>query len=161
MSEKPFTHTRRTVLAASAAAGAAGLLSAGPTTAAEQASELIIVVGAEYCIDYANEAFCRASGYTHEELDALPPNAMVAVESRAEIPGLNERLKAREVVRFNVVLARKNGTTFHAACAAAPIVDVAGRVTHFVAVIRDITEELQLREQLVRGERLSALGEFV
>jgi two-component system NtrC family sensor kinase len=30
-----------------------------------------------------------------------------------------------------------------------------------VAVIRDLTEELRLREQLVRGERLSALGEFV
>ena len=29
------------------------------------------------------------------------------------------------------------------------------------AVIRDLTEELRLREQLVRGERLSALGEFV
>ena len=72
---------------------------------------------------------------------------------------MNERLKARQVVRVDVVLARKNGTTFHAACAAAPIVDAAGRVTHFVAVIRDITEELQLREQLVRGERLSALGE--
>src|SRR4030095_4171520 len=45
--------------------------------------------------------------------------------------------------------------------ATAPIVDDAGRVTHFVSVIRDVTEELRLREQLVRGERLSALGEFV
>ena len=34
---------------------------------------------------------------------------------------------------------------------AAPIVDAAGHVTHFVAVIRDLTEELQLREQLVRS----------
>ena len=74
---------------------------------------------------------------------------------------MNERLKSLQVVRISVVLARKDGSTFHAACAAAPIVDAAGRVTHFVAVIRDITEELRLREQLVRGERLSALGEFV
>jgi PAS domain S-box-containing protein len=130
-------------------------------TAAEQASELIIIVGPDDHIDYANEAFCRATGYSHEELGSLPPRALVAAESRADIPGVNDRLKARQVVRVAVVLARKDGSTFHAACAAAPIVDAGGRVTHFVGVIRDITDELRLREQLVRAERLSALGEFV
>jgi two-component system NtrC family sensor kinase len=40
-------------------------------------------------------------------------------------------------------------------------VNASGRVSHFVAVIRDTTEEVRLREQLVRGERLSAIGEFV
>jgi PAS domain S-box-containing protein len=130
-------------------------------TAAEQAGELIIVVGRDYHIEYANEAFCRASGYSHEDLDSLPPIALIAEQSRADIPGMNERLKSLQVVRTSVVLARKDGSTFHVACAAAPIVDAAGRVTHFVAVIRDITDELRLREQLVRAERLSALGEFV
>ena len=36
-----------------------------------------------------------------------------------------------------------------------------GRVTHFVGVERDITEELKLRDQLVHSERLSAVGELV
>ena len=36
-----------------------------------------------------------------------------------------------------------------------------GRVTHFVGVERDITEELRLRDQLVHSERLSAIGELV
>jgi len=130
-------------------------------TAAEQAGELIIVVGRDYRIEYANDAFCRASGYTHEELDSLTPATLVAEQSRGDIPAVNEALKARQVVRISIMLARKDGTTFQAACAAAPIVDDAGEVTHFVAVIRDLTEELRLREQLVRGERLSALGEFV
>ena len=130
-------------------------------TAAEQAGELIIIVGPDNRIEYANEAFCRASGYSHEELDSLSPGALVAQESRGDVPLMAQRLRAREVVRISVVLARKDGSTFHSACAAAPILDAAGRVTHFVAVIRDITEELRLREQLVRAERLSALGEFV
>ena len=56
-------------------------------TAAEQAGELIIIVGRDYRIEYANEAFCRASGYSHEELDSLPPIALVAEASRADIPG--------------------------------------------------------------------------
>jgi two-component system NtrC family sensor kinase len=60
-----------------------------------------------------------------------------------------------------VIMARKDGTQFQAACVAAPIVASGNNIAHFVTVIRDITEELRLREQLVRGERLSALGEFV
>ena len=130
-------------------------------TACEQAGELIIIVGRDSHIEYANDAFCRAVGYTHEELDSLPPSALVAPESVASIPLVNQSLTARQVTRVTASLARKDGGTIQAACVASPIVDGAGRVTHFVAVIRDITEDLRLREQLVRGERLSALGEFV
>jgi PAS domain S-box-containing protein len=130
-------------------------------TACAQAGELIIIVGRNGQIEYANDAFCRAAGYTHEELDSLPPSALVAPESVASIPLFNQSLKAKQVTRLNASLARKDGETFQAACVAAPIVDGAGRVTHFVAVIRDVTDELRLREQLVRAERLSALGEFV
>ena len=130
-------------------------------TACEQAGELIIIVGRDGHIDYANEAFRRAIGYTHEELDTIAPSALVATESADSIPLFNQSLKARKVTRVNATLARRDGGTFQAACVAAPIVDGSGRVTHFVAVIRDTTDELRLREQLVRGERLSALGEFV
>jgi PAS domain S-box-containing protein len=131
------------------------------TTACEQAGELIIIIGRDSRIEYANDAFCRATGYTHEELELLAPSALVAAESSASIPLFNQSLKARQVTRVAASLARKDGGTFQAACVAAPIVDSTGRVTHFVAVIRDTTEDLRLREQLVRGERLSALGEFV
>ena len=130
-------------------------------TACEQAGELIVIVGRRSRIEYANDAFCRASGYTHEELDSIPPAALVAPESTASIPPFNRSLKAKQVTRVNATLLRKDGATFQAACVAAPIGDDAGRVSHFIVVIRDITEDLRLREQLVRGERLSALGEFV
>jgi PAS domain S-box-containing protein len=130
-------------------------------TACEQAGELIIIIGRDSHIEYANDAFCRATGYTHEELESIAPDALVAEESASSIPLFNQSLKARKVTRMTVTLARKDAGMFQAACVAAPIVDAAGHVTHFVAVIRDTTEELRLREQLVRGERLSALGEFV
>jgi PAS domain S-box-containing protein len=130
-------------------------------TACEQAGDLVIIVGHDSHVEYANDAFCRATGYTREELDSIAPSALVAAESAASIPIFNQSLKARQVTRLTASLARKDGGVFQAACVAAPIVDGGGRVTHFVAVIRDTTEELRLREQLVRSERLSALGEFV
>ncbi|MGH9140478.1 MAG: PAS domain S-box protein, partial [Vicinamibacterales bacterium] len=130
-------------------------------TACEQAGDLVIIVGRDSRVEYANDAFCRTTGYSHEELDSIAPTALVAPESAASIPIFNESLKMKKVTRLTAALVRKDGDTFQAACVAAPIEDASGRVTHFVAVIRDTTEELRLREQLVRGERLSALGEFV
>jgi PAS domain S-box-containing protein len=132
-------------------------------TACEQAGELIAIVRCERENEmvYANDAFCRATGYTYDELLAVAPETLVSEESAGAIPGFNESIRARHVTRVSVTIARKDRSTFAAACAAAPIVDPSGRVTHFVAVIRDITDELRLREQLVRSERLAAIGEFL
>lgn len=144
-----------------AAAEQAGQIVRLLATACEQAGELIVVVERTGRIDYANDAFCRATRYTAGELTALPPTALVAPESASAIPAFNESIRARKVVRITMAIARKDGSAFQAACVAAPIVAASGRVTHFVTVIRDITDELRLREQLVRGERLSAIGGFV
>jgi two-component system NtrC family sensor kinase len=57
-------------------------------------------------------------------------------------------------------MKRKDGGTFQAAWSAASIVDGSGRM-HVVAVIRDQTEEVRMREHLVRGERQAAIGELV
>ena len=130
-------------------------------TACEQAGDLIVIVRRESVIEYANNAFCRATGYSREELESIDPQALIAPESAAAVAIFNKSLKAKQVSRSTAALMRKDGSVFQTAFAAAPIVDAGGRVTHFVGVIREITEELRLREQLVRGERLSALGEFV
>jgi PAS domain S-box-containing protein len=130
-------------------------------TACEQAGELIIIVTRDSHIEYANDTLCRALGYSLGELQSMPPTALVAPESAAAVVQLNESMRAKQVTRVTGTLLRNDGSTFQAACAAAPILDAAGRLTHFVAVIRDITEEVRLREQVVRGERLSAIGEFV
>ena len=130
-------------------------------TACQQAGELIVIVTRDSGIEYANDAFCRALGYSLAELQSMAPTALVAPESTAAVVALNESMRARQVTRVTGTLLRNDGSTFQAACAAAPILDAAGRLTHVVAVIRDLTEDLQLRVQLVRGERLSAIGEFV
>jgi len=130
-------------------------------TACEQAGDLVIIVGRDSRVEYANEAFCRSTGYSLEELESIQPATLVAAESAESIPIFNQSLKTGKVTRLTATLSRKDGGVFQSACVAAPIVGPSGRVTHFVAVIRDTTEELRLREQLVRGERLSAIGEFV
>jgi two-component system NtrC family sensor kinase len=129
-------------------------------TACEQAGELIVIVAGNR-ITYANDAFCRAVGYSREELERVAPMQLVAQESQAAIPALCDRLREKQAVRSTTVMLRRDGTTFHADWAASPILDDAGRITHVVGVVRDLTEDHQLRDQVVRSERLSAIGELV
>jgi PAS domain S-box-containing protein len=129
-------------------------------TACEQTAELIVIVRPD-AIEYANDAFCRATGYVREELERLRPRRLVAPGSFPAVQGVLQTLERGEIARFTLTIARKDGTTFEAACAAAPIIGADGRVTRFVGVIHDLTEDLRLREQMVRSERLSAVGELV
>ena len=130
-------------------------------TACEHAGDLILITQGKR-IEYANDAFCRAIGYTREELQSLTPAQLVAPESYADLPALGERLRAKKhVVRATTWIARKDGTTFQAAWSAAPMLDGSGRIAYIVGVLRDMTDDLRVREQLVRGERLSAIGELV
>jgi PAS domain S-box-containing protein len=129
-------------------------------TACEQAGELIAILRKNR-IQYANDAFCQATGYSRNELLSLTPMTLVAPESKDHIPPLRDEIRKRHVVRATTVMARKDGSTFQVAWSAAPIVDGAGRVTDIVSVIRDVTEDVRLREQLVRSERMSAIGELV
>ena len=129
-------------------------------TACEHAAELILIIQGSR-IAYANDAFCRAVGYPRDELCALQPEQFVAAESRDEIARLREQLRARQVVRAMTRMSRRDGSTFQASWSAATIVDAHGHIRFVVGVIRDLTEDLHLREQLVRSERLSAIGELV
>jgi len=129
-------------------------------TACEHAAELMLVTHGHRIV-YANDAFCRAIGYSREELSAFTPDQFVAPESRADLGPLRDRIRSRHTIRATTMMARRDGTTFPAAWSAAPILDAQGRVREVVAVIRDMTEDMRLREQLVRSERLSAIGELV
>lgn len=129
-------------------------------TACEQAGELVIIVRGTR-IEFANDAFCRAVGYSRAELERIQPVHLVAEESLGELPRLREAIRGREVIRATTVMRRKDGTPFTAAWTAAPIVDASGRVSTIVAVLRDMTDELKLRDQLVRSERLSAIGQLI
>src|SRR5262249_2040877 len=79
--------------------------------AVEQAGELVIIISRDSRIEYANEAFCRATGYSHEELEVLPPRQLVSRSFQEQIPAFNATLKERKVARVTGELARKDGTT--------------------------------------------------
>jgi PAS domain S-box-containing protein len=128
--------------------------------ACEQSGELMVITSGNR-IEYANDAFCRAVGYTREELEHVAPMQLVAAESVADIPPLRRQLREKRGVRSTTMMRRCDGSTFRADWTASPILDGGGRITHVVGVVRDLTDDLRVQEQVVRSERLSAISELV
>src|SRR4029078_2479836 len=74
---------------------------------------------------------------------------------------VGSEVRAKGIWRGTLMHRRRNGTTFPASSTGVPLRNRDGRVTHFVGVERDITEDLKLRDQLVHSERLSAGGAVI
>jgi len=129
--------------------------------ATEQTADLILITRGNGAFEHANDACIHALGYTRDEL--TPKNLTDLLERGFErmVDHVGSEVRQKGIWRGTLVHRRKDGTTFPASSTVVALRNLDGRVTHFVGVERDITDELRLRDQLVHSERLSAIGELV
>lgn len=129
--------------------------------AIEQADEQILIVTGDDRVHHANEAFCRATGYTTHELRSIVPSRLLARDSVSKLAELRQSLGEGHVWRGTLVRQRKDGSVYQASSTVVPLADKRGDFTHFVRIEHDITDELRMRDQLIHSERLSAVGQLV
>jgi PAS domain S-box-containing protein len=129
--------------------------------ATEQTGDLILITRADASYEHANEAFLRIMGYSRAELAGQRFTDLIDRGMERLWDHITAAVNERGIWRGNLVRRRRDGSTFPASCTVVALKDTSNVATHFVAVERDITEELQLRDQLVHTERLSAVGELV
>jgi PAS domain S-box-containing protein len=107
----------------------------------------------------ANPAFCRMHGYTREEFVGLSPKGFVHPDSYPLVEEYFATIKAGGTFRRRAVDIRRDGTPLH--------VEVMGTRFHFLgkphllAVVRDITEQVQAERANDRERRLFAAGPVV
>ncbi len=129
--------------------------------ATEQTGDLILITRADALYEHANEAFLRTTGYSRTELAGQRFTDLIERGMEHLWDHIMTAVDERGMWRGTLIRRRRDGSTFPASCTVVALKDASNSVTHFVAVERDITEELQLRDQLVHTERLSAVGELV
>jgi PAS domain S-box-containing protein len=102
---------------------------------------------------FVNPAFTRMTGYTAEEAIGKTPRITQGPRSdRAVLRKIRQELKQGDGFEGEIVNYRKDGTEFDLEWQIAPIRDSAEKVTHFVAVQRDISarkESERARERLL------------
>ncbi len=102
----------------------------------------------EYDVAFANPAFLRQTGYGDAEI--LGKNLRLLAGPATDVAtmtGLREAMAEGRPSRVLLRSYRKDGQTFWNDLAAAPVVDAAGRLTHYVSVQSDVTALLEAPER--------------
>jgi two-component system, cell cycle sensor histidine kinase and response regulator CckA len=127
--------------------------------AIEQTGDVVLITDVEGTIQYVNPAFETSTGYTREEallqnLRILKSGEQDAVFYRA----LWETVANGGTWKGRIVNRRKDGTGYTEAATISPVRDRKGRIVNYVAVKRDITEQLRLAEQFQQAQKMESVG---
>ncbi len=128
-------------------------------TAVEQSEESVVITDPEGIIEYINPAYIRTTGYSWQEVVGQKPG----VFKSGKIPQYLYRLlwqdiTAGRVWRGKLVNKKKKGTLFTEDVIITPVKDRQGKISHFVAVKRDITRQDQLENLVRQSQKMQAIG---
>jgi len=116
--------------------------------AVEQTADAILITDERAVIEYVNPAFEAITGYpASEALGHTPSLIKSGLHDPEFYVMLWKSLSAGEPFRGTIINRRKSGELFWAEQTITPIKDPGGRITHYVSVMKDVTEERRLREQ--------------
>ena len=128
-------------------------------TAIEQCAEGIFLAGTDWIIQYANPAFERMTGYDRGELVGWHTRRLKSGRhDRAFYTDIRETLARGDVWSGRAIDSRKDGSLFDVEVTVTPVRDKSGKVINYVAIHRDISNEVRLEKQLNHARKLEAVG---
>ncbi len=134
--------------------------------AIEQSLEIIIITDADGTIVYVNPAFTRATGYSREEALGKNPRILQSGQhSREFYQEMWNTLLAGQNWEGQIVNRRKDDRFYTEMATISPVRDADDRIVNYVAVKRDITQDIQnqkekddLKTQLVQAQKMESIG---
>ena len=100
-------------------------------------------------ITYANNNFCKISGYSQEELVGRPHNIVRHKDMLASaFKDMWNTIQAKKIWNGIVQNRHKDGSSYYVSATVLPLLDVAGEIIEFISVRRDITEFHLLKNNL-------------
>lgn len=127
--------------------------------AIDQADESILITDVHGNITYANPAVFTTSGYAPSEVIGNQPSLFRSGEMPVETyKQLWDTILSGHPWKGRLINRRRDNTTYTEDVTISPVRDSDGTITHFVAVKRDITQELLLEEQYQHAQRLESIG---
>ncbi len=128
-------------------------------TAIEQADESILITDTRGTILYVNPAFIRTSGFTRAESVGRHISFLASErQDRKFYRAMVAKIMAGRMWKGRFLRSRKDGTPFDEEATISPIRNNKGVITNYVALMRDITQETVLEQQLRQAQKMEALG---
>jgi diguanylate cyclase (GGDEF)-like protein/PAS domain S-box-containing protein len=119
------------------------------SAAVEQTADSVMITDADGLIEYVNAAFTKMSGYNSSEVLGKTPRILKS----EQMPDIFYRrlwsvILKGEVFSDVMINKRKDGTQYHEARTITPQKDPRGKVTHFIATGRDISDQIVIQERI-------------
>ncbi len=128
-------------------------------TAVEQATELVVVTDTEGAIQYVNPSFEKTTGYGRSE--AVGENPRILKSGRHtddHYERLWKTISRGETWKGRFINQKKDGALYEEEATITPIRNSQGEIVNYVAVKRDVTQEVKLEEQLRQSQKSQAIG---
>ncbi|UCV03145.1 PAS domain S-box protein [Dechloromonas denitrificans] len=117
--------------------------------AVKQSPASIVITNLEGEIEYVNDAFEQATGYTREE--ALGHNPRLLQSGKTPLThyqAMWNSLAEGHTWKGEFINKRKDGSEYPELAIVAPILQADGTISHYVAIKQDITEQKRLEQEL-------------
>jgi PAS domain S-box-containing protein len=125
----------------------------------DQESEGVMTFDGDGTIQYVNPAWASIFGLAADQLTGRSLHQLNCVRySREFYLAMQDTVKDGEAVTGRFVCHRDNGERFEIDTRISPVRGMADTIVRYVAVIRDITHEVQLEEQLRTAQKMEAIA---
>lgn len=119
------------------------------TSALEQTADSVMVTDDSGVIEYVNRAFEEISGYRASDVLGKTPKLLRSGEHDEDFyKAVWQSLAQGHSVREVFINRRPDNSLYHEEKTITPIRDIGGRVTHFVATGKDISDRIRMEEEL-------------
>ncbi|MEJ2718449.1 MAG: PAS domain S-box protein, partial [Deltaproteobacteria bacterium] len=128
-------------------------------TAVDQVSDTVLMTDTDGKIVYVNPAFERTCGYTRGEVLGRSPHFLSSGHhDETFYRKMWNTIASGKVWSGRLINKKKDGTLFEEEAAITPIKDESGEIVNYVAVKRDVTNEVALEKQLRQAQKMEAIG---
>ena len=128
----------------------------------ESTIEGIMITDTDLNITYVNPAFSEITGYSLDDVLGKNPNILKSSAQGPEFyKEMWDTINSGNVWRGSLTDKKKDGTYYPAIMSVTPIQDKSGKITHYVATQRDMTEYQRLEEQFRKAQKMEAIGTLV
>lgn len=125
----------------------------------QQGSDSVMITDHNGVLLYVNPQFCKTTGFSREEAIGQNSNILKSgAHSDTCYKEMWKTIQAGKVWSGQLTNRKKNEMLFREEATISPLVDDAGKITHFFATKRDITREDTLDRQLQQAMKLEAIG---
>ncbi len=125
----------------------------------ENAFDAIVITDKEGNILYVNKSFEHVTGYKRAEVIGQKPRLLKSgMHDEAFYKELWDTILSKKPWKGEFINKKKDDSLYITSAVIFPLFDESDRISHFVSIQRDVTEEKKLYEQLLRAQKMEAIG---